>query len=175
MTKNTLFLCIPIMMMITVSADIETSGTHSNYELGTKTVAHVAIIVNDIEKTTQTYAELFGIEPPAVRMGVSPEYLGKPTEGKAKMAFIKLENITLEFFEPVGGPSAWQDFLDTKGEGIHHFGFFIKDLEDHVDFFESRDMPVIQSGGGDWGRYRYVDATSGLATMIELLELSNPK
>ena len=175
MKKNGLLLFIPGIMMIAVSADIETPGTHSNYNLGTKTVAHVAIIVNDIKKTTQTYAELFGIEPPSIRLGVSPQYMGKPTEGKAKMAFIKLENITLEFFEPVGGPSAWKDFLDTKGEGIHHFGFFIKDLEDHVDFFESRDMRVIQSGGGDWGRYRYVDATSGLATMIELLELSKPE
>jgi hypothetical protein len=101
--------------------------------------------------------------------------MGKPTEGKAKMAFINLENITLEFFEPVGGPSAWQDFLDTKGEGVHHFGFIIKDLEDHVDFFVSRNMPVIQSGGGEWGRYRYVDATSGLATMIELLEMNDPQ
>jgi methylmalonyl-CoA/ethylmalonyl-CoA epimerase len=175
MVKSGILFSIPIILMILVSADPGSTGKSGSHDLGTKTMAHVAIIVNDIEKTTQTYAELFGIEPPGIRLGVSPEYLGKPTEGKAKMAFIKLENITLEFFEPVGGPSAWQDFLETKGEGIHHFGFFIKDLEDHVDFFESRDMRVIQSGGGDWGRYRYVDATSGLATMIELLELSNPE
>lgn len=174
MKKNSVLWFIPVIMMITVSADIETPGNHSNYNLGTKKVAHVAIIVNDIEKTTQNYAELFGMEPPKVRLGVSPQYMGKPTEGKAKMAFINLENITLEFFEPVGGPSAWQDFLDTKGEGVHHFGFIIKHLEDHVDFFESRDMPVIQSGGGDWGRYRYVDATSGLAAMVELLEMNDP-
>jgi catechol 2,3-dioxygenase-like lactoylglutathione lyase family enzyme len=138
-------------------------------------VAHVAIIVNDIEKTTRTYAEIFCIKPPPVRLGVNPRYMGKPTEGKAKMAFIKLDNITLEFFEPVGGPSAWQDFLDKNGEGVHHLGFIIRDLQDHVDYFESRDMPVIQSGGGAWGRYRYVDATSRLATMIELLEMNNPE
>ncbi len=175
MNKKGILLVIPLLMMIIVSADIETLDIQTSYDLGTKTVAHVAIIVNDIEKTTQTYAELFGIEPPKVRLGTSPEYMGKPTEGKAKMAFINLENISLEFFEPLGGPSAWQDFLDTKGEGVHHFGFIINDLEDHIDFFESRDMPVIQSGGGDWGRYRYVDAVSGLATMIELLEMNVPQ
>jgi methylmalonyl-CoA/ethylmalonyl-CoA epimerase len=175
MKKNTLPWFIPLIMIIAVSADMETPGIHTSYELGTKTVAHVALVVNDIEKTTRNYAEIFGMEAPKVRLGASPEYMGKPTEGKAKMAFIDLENISLEFFEPVGGPSAWQDFLDTKGEGVHHFGFIIKDLEDHVDFFQSRDMPVIQSGGGDWGRYRYVDATSGLATMIELLEMNVPQ
>ena len=175
MKKNIILWIVPIIMMIIISADMESTDIHSSYDLGTKTVAHVALIVKDIEKTTRNYAELFGIEPPKVRLGVSPEYLGKPTEGKAKMAFINLENISLEFFEPVGGPSAWQDFLDEKGEGVHHFGFIIKHLEDHVDFFQSRNMPVIQSGGGDWGKYRYVDATSGLATMIELLEMNDPE
>lgn len=175
MKKNIILWIVPIIMMIIISADMESTEIHSSYDLGTKTVAHVALIVKDIEKTTRNYAELFGIEPPKVRLGVSPEYLGKPTEGKSKMAFIKLENISLEFFEPVGGPSAWQDFLDAKGEGVHHFGFIIKHLEDHVDFFQSRNMPVIQSGGGDWGKYRYVDATSGLATMIELLEMNDPE
>jgi len=175
MKKNSILLFIPVMMMISVSADMERSDIHKTYDLGTKTVAHVALIVNDIERTTRNYAEIFGVEAPKVRLGASPEYMGKPTEGKAKMAFINLENITLEFFEPVGGPSAWQYFLDTKGEGVHHFGFIIKDLEDHVDFFDSRHMPVIQSGGGEWGRYRYVDATSGLATMIELLEMNDPQ
>ena len=173
--KNRLLLFIPAVMMVLVSADMESPDRHADYDLGTRTVAHVALIVKDIGKTTRNYADLFGIEAPKVRLGVSPEYMGKPTEGKAKMAFIELENITLEFFEPVGGPSAWQEFLDTRGEGVHHFGFVIHGLEGHVEYFESRDMPVIQSGGGAWGRYRYLDATSGLATMIELLEMSHPE
>ena len=128
--------------MITVSADIETSGTQSNYELGTKTVAHV---VTDIEKTTETYAELFGIEPPGVRLGVSPKYMGKPTEGKAKMAFIKLENITLEFFEPVNkkkeheGPDDGhkdrinEGSLKTSSHDLLMFAEFSQPLQHHVE------------------------------------------
>jgi len=175
MKKSNILLIIPLLMMIIVSADIKNTDAHSSYNLGTKTVAHIAIIVNDIEKATQNYAGLFGIEPPKIILGESPDYMGKPTEGKAKMAFITLENITLEFFEPVGGPSAWQDFLEKNGEGVHHFGFEIEGLEDHVSYFNSKDMPVIQSGGGNWGRYRYIDATSGLGVMIELLEMNKPE
>ena len=170
MKKNSILWVIPVIMMVMVSADMGMAGTRTRDGLGTKTVAHVAIIVRDIEKTTRTYAEIFGLAPPAIRLGASPEYMGKPTKGKAKMAFINLENITLEFFEPVDGPSAWQDFLEEKGEGVHHFGFWVKDLDMHVKVLASRNMPVVQSGGGDWGRYRYVDATAGLAVMIELLE-----
>ena len=174
MNKASILSGIFLSVMIIVSADIKTSDIRIARNLGTKTIAHVAIVVNDIEKTTRAYAELFGIDPPIVRLGNSPDYMGESTEGKAKMAFIQLENIILEFFEPVGGPSAWQDFLEKKGEGVNHFGFWIEDLEDHVNYFKSRDMPVIQSGGGDWGRYRYVDASSGLAVMIELMEKKNP-
>jgi methylmalonyl-CoA/ethylmalonyl-CoA epimerase len=170
MKKNSILWILPVITMIVVSSDMGMADTRAYGDLGTKTVAHVAIIVRDIEKTTRNYAEIFGMEPPGIRLGASPEYMGKPTEGKAKMAFINLENITLEFFEPVGGPSAWQEFLDRKGEGVHHFGFWVEGLDEHVKVLGSRNMPVVQSGGGDWGRYRYVDATAGLAVMIELLE-----
>jgi methylmalonyl-CoA/ethylmalonyl-CoA epimerase len=173
-SRNILF-GIPIFLIIIVSADMANTNQHSSWDLGTKKVAHIAIVVGDIEATTKTYAELFGLEAPKVKLGTSPDFMGRPTEGKAKMAFINLDNITLEFFEPVGGPTAWSDFLETHGEGVHHFGFWVEGLDEHVADFESKGMPVIQNGGGDWGRYKYIDATSGLGVMVELLERNNPE
>ncbi|MFO7933448.1 MAG: VOC family protein [Bacteroidales bacterium] len=175
MKKTSILFVIPLFMMVTVSSDMGNSDTGSPHELGTRTMAHVAMVVRDIEASTGAYAELFGVEPPRIRLGESPHYMGHPTEGKAKMAFIKLENISLEFFQPVGGPSAWQDFLENRGEGVHHFGFWVEGLDDHVRDFESGQMPVVQSGGGDWGRYRYIDATGRLGVMIELLEKKTQK
>ena len=171
--KNTILLiCIPVVLIIIVSADMA-CNQQSSWDLGTKKVAHVAIVVEDIEVTTKAYAELFGLEPPKVKIGTTPlKYMGKPSEGKAKMAFINLDNIMLEFFEPVGGPSAWHDYLDNHGEGVHHFGFWVEGLDDHVQNLKSKDMPVIQSGGGAWGRYRYIDTSDDLAVMIELMERS---
>ena len=174
MEKQRLFLSIPILWLITLSAVFVTGDRQPASDIGTKSMAHVAIVVRDIESTTRTYAELLGIDPPGIKLGTSPQYMGEPTGGKAKMAFIHLENISLEFFEPVGGPSAWQEFLDTNGEGVHHFGFWIEGMDEKVELFESKGMPVIQSGGGDWGKFRYVDATSGLAVMVELLEKNQP-
>ena len=176
MKKYLIVLAIPIILIIIVSADMAKMNQQSSWDLGTKKVAHVAIIVNDIEATTKDYAEVLGIDPPKIKLGVSPEhFMGQPTEGKAKMAFINLDNITLEFFEPVGGPTAWQDFLDTRGEGMHHLGFWVEGLDEHVKNFASRDMPVIQERSADWGRYCYIDATSGLGIWIELLERNKPE
>ena len=175
MKRTGISLLIPLFMMAAVSSDKGMSDIESSHELGTRTMAHVAIVVRDIEATTGAYAELFGVERPRIRLGESPDYMGHPTGGKAKMAFINLDNISLEFFQPVGGPSAWQDFLETRGEGVHHFGFWVEGLDDHVRYFEAGQMPVVQRGGGDWGQYRYIDATGRLGIMIELLEKNSQK
>jgi methylmalonyl-CoA/ethylmalonyl-CoA epimerase len=175
MKRNSIILIFPLILIIIVSADMDIYKT-SSLNLGTGKVAHIAIVVNDIEATTKAYAELFGMEPPKIKLGTSPpDYMGMPTEGKAKMAFINLDNITLEFFEPVGGPTAWSDFLESHGEGVHHLGFWVEGLDEHVKNLEEKEMSVIQSGGGAWGRYRYIDATADLTVMIELMELSNPE
>jgi methylmalonyl-CoA/ethylmalonyl-CoA epimerase len=175
MTKQGLFfIFLPAVLFTILSARIVRDESNPVSNIGTKNMAHIALVVKDIESTTRIYADLFGIDPPKIKLGSSPTYMGKPTGGKAKMAFIHLENISLEFFEPVDGPSAWQEFLDTKGEGVHHFGFWIEEMDKKVALFESQGMPVIQSGGGDWGRFRYIDSSSGLAVMVELLEKNNP-
>ena len=173
MKRNSIILIFPLLVTI-ISADMDTYKT-SSWNLGTRKVAHIAMVVSDIEATTKTYAELFGLEAPKVKLGTSPVYMGQPTEGKAKMAFINLDNITLEFFEPVGSHTAWSDFLESHGEGVHHLGFYVEGLDEHVKNLELKQMPVVQSGGGAWGRYRYIDATSDLTVMIELMELSNPE
>ena len=170
MWKNGIIALLAIGMVILAAAKSGPGKEEGTGELGTRSMAHVAIVVHDIEATTEAYAQLFGIDPPPVRMGQSPEYMGGTTTGKAKMAFLKLDNISLEFFEPLGGPSAWQDFLEENGEGVHHFGFWITGLDGLVEQFEAGDMPVVQRGGGDWGRYRYVDTRKELGLMIELLE-----
>ena len=168
--KSGIIVLLVVGMVILAAAKTGPGIEEGSGGLGTNSMAHVAIVVRDIETTTKAYARLFGIDPPAIKMGQSPDYLGRPTAGKAKMAFLKLDNISLEFFEPVGGPSAWQDFLEDNGEGVHHFGFWITGLDELVEDFETRQMPVVQSGGGDWGRYRYVDTRKELGLMIELLE-----
>ena len=42
-------------------------------------------------------------------------FRGKPSRGRAKLAFFKLENVTIELIQTLGGHSTWQDFLDKHG------------------------------------------------------------
>lgn len=139
----------------------------------------VGIIVKDIEKKAEGWAAFLGLEEmPKIMMAstserVPTEYLGKPTSASAKLAFIRLENITIELIEPVGDDSTWSEFLDTHGEGVHHIAFNVKDMNDRILEFGNNDIPMVQRGGWATGEYAYMDGGNNLGLILELLEHYN--
>lgn len=138
-------------------------------------VTQIGIVVHDIEKASQAYAEFLGMDKPQWALTDAFDkahtiFRGRPTEARAKLAFFELGNITIELIEPVGGPSTWQEFLEEKGDGIHHIAFEIKDMENKVDHLTAGGMTLLQKGDYEGGRYSYMDAVSKLGLIIELLE-----
>ncbi|MGB9863853.1 MAG: VOC family protein, partial [Candidatus Saccharicenans sp.] len=76
--------------------------------LGTDEVVQVGIIVKDIEKASRAYADVLGLDVPRWFLTdtvdiAHTEFRGKPSEARAKLAFFRLKNITIELIEPVGG------------------------------------------------------------------------
>ncbi len=144
-----------------------------------KQMMQVGIIVKDVENSAKAWATFLGNEEvPEIIVASGSEinptkYKGKPTDAKARLAFFQLDNITIELIEPLGGPSTWQEFLDTKGEGIHHIAFDVNGMKNHIKNFEANGIPMVQHGGWDTGEYGYFDGGNGLALIIELLEHYN--
>lgn len=138
-------------------------------------VAQIGIIVRDVEKSAEVFARFFGIDVPSWSWTDGPEksksqYRGKPTAARAKLAFLKLGNLDIELIEPDVHPSTWREFLDSKGEGVHHIAFVIKGMKDHTHTLESMGYPLVQKGEYTGGRYAYFDTVPGLKTVLELLE-----
>jgi len=144
--------------------------------LGTNAVVQIAFVVHDIEKTSQDFADFLGVEKPewiltGTREEAETEYRGKPTEARSKLAFFSIgENIQLELIEPDNEPSTWREDLDKNGEGFHHIAFIVKGMKEKITLLEKNGMELIQKGEYTGGRYAYVDATSTLKTVLELLE-----
>jgi len=146
--------------------------------LGTNAVVQIGIVVNDIEKTVERYAELFGIEKPKWAWTdpldkARTEFAGQPTEARAKLAFIDAGQLQIELIEPDGHPSTWRQFLDEHGEGVHHVAFFVKGMQDKIAALSAIGMPLVQKGEYTGGRYAYIDSFDQLKVMIELLENDN--
>jgi len=144
--------------------------------LETGKVAQIGIIVKDIEKTARDYADFLGLPMPEISETDAIEkshatYRGKPCEARAKLAFMKVgEGIDIELIQPDEKPSTWREFLDEKGEGVHHIAFWIKDTKGKAKKLEMMGMPMVQYGEWGTGRYGYFDATETLKLVIETLE-----
>jgi methylmalonyl-CoA/ethylmalonyl-CoA epimerase len=147
--------------------------------MGTSVVTQIAVIVHDLDKTAQDYADLLGVEKP--EFSLSPtidiskaEYYGQPTAARVKQAFFNVgPNLVIELLEPDHEPSSWRHDLDTYGEGIHHIAFNIDGMRQVVQKFERNGIKEIQKGQWETGRYSYLDSKDVLKLTLELLEHDN--
>ncbi|MDR2102977.1 MAG: VOC family protein [Treponema sp.] len=97
----------------------------------------IAIIVRDIEKAARTWAELFDVPVPPIRVSErGPQenltYRGKKADYGLKLALINAKDrgFVIELHEPLGGESTFQEFLDKHGQGVHHLGFCVGEKRD---------------------------------------------
>lgn len=151
------------------------------HDPGMMLVTQVAIVCRDVEATSKRWAAVLGVDPPQIRTtrpGREVEVLfkGHPSNGQAKLAFIKLGQVTLELIQPVGGDTSWQQFLDQNGEGVQHIAFQVADVQKSVKGFGDGGMPVLHQGRYDdgSGTYTYIDSAKALGVTLELLH-SEPK
>jgi|TARA_B110000967_G_C18606096_1_gene421664 methylmalonyl-CoA/ethylmalonyl-CoA epimerase len=144
-------------------------------------VLKIAFVVDDVEKYLAIFADLFGIETPTSSVTGSHEatqslYRGEPTEGRARVGYIPLKNIVLEFIEPVEGPSVFQDCLAQKGNGIHHLAFIVNGMEHVISDLENVGLALLQNGifpamgAAPGGRYAFLQGLEKLGFDVELLE-----
>jgi catechol 2,3-dioxygenase-like lactoylglutathione lyase family enzyme len=139
-----------------------------------ETIVHIAIVVDDIEKYLDSYAQVFGIERPTWRMTDTKDvthakYKGKDTDARAKLAFIRFANLSIEITEPVGEPSTWADYLKEHGPSVHHIAFRYKDKKPMLDKL-TKTLKIVHAGEFKGGNYTYLDAFDKLGMDIEILE-----
>lgn len=135
------------------------------------TLTQIAIIVDDIEKYSAAWAKLFGVAKPEIRMtGAIDEahtkYEGKPTDARAKLAFIQAKNTTIELIEPIGPDSVWAEHLRKHGVSVHHIAINTDSMKQTI---ADLDLPVSQTGDFKGGCYAYLRAQQLLGVDIELL------
>lgn len=145
--------------------------------LGVSTPCQVGMITSDIERARKKWAEFLGVEEPEARWCgeyeiCKTEYRGQPApEANCKLAFFDLPNIQLELIEPNAARSTWRDHLEKYGDGIHHYGYQVKDIREGIDAMKSAGYELVQFGyyGDASGAYAYFDCSADMGCFIELL------
>lgn len=146
-------------------------------------LAQIGFLVKDIEKTKQEFARFFDVPvPPTVNSGeyavTQTQYRGQPApEAQCQMTFFYFGDLQMELIQPNEAPSAWREYLEEHGEGLHHLAFNVKGMQKRIDLCEDWGMQLLQKGEyrhGD-GRYAFLDATDTLKFVVELLERDEKK
>jgi glyoxalase/bleomycin resistance protein/dioxygenase superfamily protein len=118
-----------------------------NPNIDFKGFIQVGIVVKDIEKSARAWADYFGVPVPEIQIQekgtVEGMFVrGKPAEFGRKKVVIDAGGWVVELFQPTGGDSTFQEFLDKHGEGVHHLGFEVGEKRDAiVNELEKRGCP----------------------------------
>lgn len=89
------------------------------------------------------------------------------------MAFFDVgPGLQLELIQPGDAPSTWRNYLNEKGEGIHHVAFNVNDSKEAIASCEAFGLSLEQHGvyGDGSGEYNYINGEKDLKCIVELLE-----
>lgn len=143
--------------------------------LTTNVATQIGMVVDHIEEKVQAWSRLLGVTPPNILVTdtveiAHTEYNGQATPARAKLAFFNLGQVQLELIEPLGQPSTWNDQLAANGTSLHHIAFEVKGMADRLATLAEHDLPLLQRGDYEGGRYAYLDGTKKYGLVVELLE-----
>jgi hypothetical protein len=143
----------------------------------TRKIQQIAWLTRDLEKSMQAWIDVLQIGPWRVfrfthetvtnlRVG------GKPVEGpfEFRIAITHIGDTEIELIQPVHGPMIYQEYLDRRGEGLHHIKEKISDesAPGVVAAYEARGIPVTQSGDFFADFHVYLDTEPVLDFVYEL-------
>jgi methylmalonyl-CoA/ethylmalonyl-CoA epimerase len=130
----------------------------------------IAIVVKDIKKAVEYYTNSFGLHFEEIKeYKIDAIEKGKPNSYTQAAAFAKLGPTEIELIQIVKGESIHTEFLKTNGEGVHHLGFMVKDLEKEMINSNAMGLKLISSFEiAGVMVFAYYEKTNGI--MIELVQ-----
>jgi methylmalonyl-CoA/ethylmalonyl-CoA epimerase len=135
-------------------------------------ISQIGIVVKNIEKVVNYYEGVLGLGPFVKPRIIFTEkyYYGNLVDSKWILGFCSLGPIELEIIQPITGPTVYHDFLKEKGEGLHHLGFDVNDIEEKLDICRKMNIRVIQSGKGPDSIFAYLDTEKISGVVFELIQ-----
>lgn len=137
-------------------------------------ITQYAFAVRDIRQVERFYTRT-GLGSMSIDLNVSLDrmYRGAPGAFEMLLGFARHSNVVFEWIQPMVGPNVYEEHLKQHGEGFHHLGFDVTDMDASVATLRARGLEVTMSGGwnsnGHEGRFAYLDADKHGGVTIELL------
>ena len=95
---------------------------------------HIGLAVIELERAVEEYRVAFGIDP-AHRERVEDQ-------GVEEVLF-RVGTSYVQLLGALGPDTPVGRFLDRRGEGVHHIGYLVEDLERALDAMRALNVPLI--------------------------------
>lgn len=123
---------------------------------------HVAFAVNDVEKAVEQ----------ALKYGGEYLFTSRVDKDGYLVAAVRMNECVLTFLQPFRDDSFVKDFLDAKGEAVHHIGIEVENIEEYVSKLESAGIkvPVRELEEGTGRKEVLVGPRHAFGVVFQLIE-----
>ena len=125
---------------------------------------HVAIAVEDLDATLDSYRSRYGVEP---------LHRERVESQGVEEAMIAIGGSNLQLLQPLTAESPVGRFLAKRGEGLHHVAFAVPDIEAALEHLASTGARLVDQEpriGGGGHRIAFVHPSAFGGTLVELVE-----
>ncbi len=137
---------------------------------------HLGIVVKDLGQAARYYESHFGWGPfRGAEMDMKRfayHYRGRPSTARVRVAAGYCGPMPVELFQPLEGESIYGEFLQQKGEGLHHLGFVVEDFDQTLKALVHEGLEQIAHGGSPRGSFAYLDTGKVGGVVFEILSYS---
>lgn len=140
----------------------------------------VAFVVRDLEAAQKFFNQSMGVQRFHVYDDFSDQVTdkrlrGRPVEQKVRLSIAYSGETQIELIQHISGETCYKEFLDRRGEGLHHLGFFLNDrskYEGALDAMGRGGYQQLMSGKMGDSSYCYFDTEAAIGSIMELVYLS---
>jgi methylmalonyl-CoA/ethylmalonyl-CoA epimerase len=97
-------------------------------------IEHLGIAVRSIDESIPYYEKILGLKCYSIE---------EVTDQRVRTAFFRVGDTKIELLEPTSPESTIAKFIETRGEGIHHIAYAVKDIEGALSELESKEVRLI--------------------------------
>ena len=97
-------------------------------------INHVAIVVQNIDAALNFWEQTFGLEL---------DHVEEVPSQKSKVAFLPLGESEIELVQPTTSDSGLANFLEKRGEGMHHICIEVEDIDAALVELKSKGVRLI--------------------------------
>lgn len=128
-----------------------------------KKIDHIAIAVRDLETSARTFEQILGVAPARIAE--------VPTE-KVRVAFFPFGGAEIELVQGLGAGNPVANFIEKRGEGVHHICFEVDDLQAALERLAAAGVPLLDRTGkpGACGQVAFLHPRGANGVLIELLQ-----